>query len=139
MNNLWHTNFKADQDGVATFRYFIQAHEQGYNSLKANQQGLNNHQPLIVAAATANEQGLPFKITGNNIYTEILKPADDGKGTIVMIVNTSDAESIVNVTPQQTTGIKLWDSNLAEDKRTTLDNTFTIPGKGIKTIRIETK
>ncbi|MEB0248768.1 MULTISPECIES: glycoside hydrolase family 38 C-terminal domain-containing protein [unclassified Mucilaginibacter] len=139
MNNLWHTNFKADQDGVATFRYFIQAHEQGYNSLKANQQGLNNHQPLIVAAATANEQGLPFKITGNNIYTEILKPADDGKGTIVMIVNTSDAESTVNFTPQQTTGIKLWDSNLAEDKRAALDNTFTMPGKGIKTIRIETK
>ncbi|MET3977489.1 alpha-mannosidase [Mucilaginibacter sp. UYP25] len=139
MNNLWHTNFKADQDGIATFRYFIQAHEQGYNSLKANQAGLNNHQPLIVAAASSNEQGLSFKITGDNIYTEVLKPADDGNGTIVMIVNSGDAESTVKFTSQQPIGIKLWDSNLAEDKKSVLDNSFTIPGKGIKTIRVESK
>jgi alpha-mannosidase len=140
MNNLWHTNFKADQDGAATFRYYIQAHQGGYNSLKANQTGLNNHQPLVAAAASGNaEKGLPFKIDGVNIYIEILKPADDGNGFIVMLVNSSDVDTNVKLTSKSNTNVKAWESNLAEDKKSQLNNSFIIPAKGIMTIRVESK
>lgn len=140
MNNLWHTNFKADQEGKTTFRYFIQAHQGGYNSLKANQTGLANHQPLVVTAATLNsEKGLPFTLSGDNIYTEIIKPANDGQGTIAMIVNSGDIESSIKISPKNNASLKIWESNLAEDKGKVLGDTFIIPAKGIMTIRVESK
>ncbi|NNU33874.1 hypothetical protein HK413_06455 [Mucilaginibacter sp. S1162] len=37
MNNLWHTNFPADQGGLATFHYVFAAHASSYDSFKANQ------------------------------------------------------------------------------------------------------
>jgi len=140
MNNLWHTNFRADQEGPTVFRYYIQAHESGYNSFRANQTGLNNHQPLVAAAASTDApNALNVKIEGKGIYTEILKPADDGNAIIAMIVNSSDTETEVKLNPRNGKAIKAWESNVAEDKKESLGNTFKIPGKGIMTIRIEPK
>ncbi|MES2426006.1 MAG: glycoside hydrolase family 38 C-terminal domain-containing protein [Bacteroidota bacterium] len=138
MNNLWHTNFRAEQEeGVATFHYIFQAHANGYDSFKANQDGLNNHQPLVVAAAADGSAKLFFKIKGNNLYVESIKPADDGNGVIAQLVNSSAADVRVSINPQTTTVIKLWESNLTEDKKATLSNDFTIPAKGMMTVRIE--
>lgn len=138
MNNLWHTNFRAEQDGIATFHYFFQSHKNGYDSFKANQIGLNNHQPLLVAAASSEaEKKLFFKIDGQNIYVEVLKPADDGNGIIAQIVSCGDKDGQVNISPQTVSAIKIWESNLLEEKKSLLSNSFSIPAKGIITIRIE--
>ena len=138
MNNLWHTNFRADQEGKATFHYFMQAHENGFNSFKANQTGLNNHQPLVVSMATSvPEKGLFFKIIGDNIYIEAIKPTDDGQGVIAQLVNSGDTDSEVNISPSTVPAIKIWESNLMEDKLKELGNHFTIPAKGVLSMRIE--
>ncbi|MFD2147655.1 glycoside hydrolase family 38 C-terminal domain-containing protein [Mucilaginibacter antarcticus] len=137
MNNLWHTNFKADQDGVATFHYYLQAHDSGYDSFKANQIGLNNHQPLIAGAASTDADKLFFKVDGFNIYVESIKPADDGNGVIVQLVNAGADNSRVNMSPQGVSALKLWESNLTEDKKTQLNSNFVLPGKGIMTLRVE--
>ena len=140
MNNLWHTNFRVEQEaGPATFHYFIQGHDKGYDSFSANQTGLDNHQPFIVAAADRARDQPFFTIRGNNIYVESLKPADDGKGVIAQIVNCGGADSQVSVTPQITGGIQLWASNLLEEKAASLNTTFAVPAGGIMTIRIEKK
>jgi alpha-mannosidase len=140
MNNLWHTNFRADQQGPATFRYYFQAHSGTYDSFSANQTGLNNHQPLLAApSAQGADKGLDFKMDAANVYTEVIKPADDGKGTILMLVNSSENDSRIVLSAKNNAAIKVWESNLAEDKKSLLRNTFTIPGKGIITVRIENK
>jgi alpha-mannosidase len=138
MNNLWHTNFPADQQGLATFHYIFQAHDSGYDNFKANQDGLNNHQPLIIAAASRDASGkLFFKVDGYNVYVESIKPADDGKGIIVDLVNAGDAQTRVNLSPQGAATIKIWESNVTEDKKSSLNNNFTISAKGILTVRVE--
>jgi alpha-mannosidase len=138
MNNLWHTNFRADQEGVATFHYFIQAHDSGFDNFKANQSGLNDHQPLVVAAAAAGaEKGLFFKINGNNVYVEAIKPADDGQGVIAQLVNSGDQDSEVSIVPNNVAAIKIWESNLMEDKLKTLNSSFIIPAKGVMSVRVE--
>jgi alpha-mannosidase len=138
MNNLWHTNFRAEQDGLATFHYYLQAHATGYDSFKANQIGLNNHQPLIAGPATTGEQSqLFFKVDGANIYVESIKPADDGNGVIAQLVNAGADNSRVNISPQGTSAVKIWESNLTEDKKNTLGSNFVLPGKGIMTVRVE--
>ena len=140
MNNLWHTNFRVEQEeGPATFHYFIHGHDKGYNSFSANQAGLNNHQPLVVAAADHAGNQAFFNIRGDNIYVESLKPADDGKGAIAQIVNCSDTDSQVTVTPQTAGGIEIWESNLMEEKKASLNAAFIVPARGLTTIRIEKK
>jgi alpha-mannosidase len=138
MNNLWHTNFRADQEGPATFHYFIQAHDSGFDSFKANQTGLNNHQPFIVATASGEpEKGLFFKINGDNVYVEAIKPTDDGKGVIAQLVSCGDSDSEIRITPNNVSSIKIWESNLLEDKLKTLNAHFTIPAKAVMSVRIE--
>jgi hypothetical protein len=137
MNNLWHTNFRAEQEkGPATFHYIFRSHPTGYDGFDADQFGLNNHQPLVVAAASGSlDEQLFFNIDGKQVYVESLKPADDGNGVIAQIVSTGDSD--VTITPKTKSAIKIWKSNLAEEKVAVLDNNFKIPAKGIITVRIE--
>lgn len=138
MNNLWHTNFRVEQEeGPATFRYIFSAHPSAFNSFKTEQTGLENHQPLIAAAATADAGKLFFKLNGTNVYAEAIKPADDGKGIVVQLVNSGDADSRVSITPQAVPAVKIWNSNLMEDKKAVLPGNFVIPAKGVMTVRIE--
>lgn len=138
MNNLWHTNFRADQQGLVTFHYYIQAHENAYNSYKVNQTGLQNHQPLLVTTASAvTEKGLPFIFKGDNIYIESLKKSDDGKSIIAQLVNCGDQLSQVNIDPKNGASLKIWESNLSETRIKSLENHFNLPAKGIMTICID--
>ncbi|AYL99092.1 glycosyl hydrolase-related protein [Mucilaginibacter celer] len=140
MNNLWHTNFRADQEGPTTFRYYLSAHTGGYDSFAANQTGLNVHQQLIASAASAIQaKGPGFKLDATGVYAEVLKPADDGKGTILMLVNSTDADKEVTISSTTGSAIQIWESNLSEEKKASLNNKFTLAGKGIITLRIENK
>jgi alpha-mannosidase len=135
MNNLWHTNFRAEQEeGPATFHYFFNAHPTGFESFKAEQDGLNNHQPLMVAAASADHSQLFFKVSGNNVYIEAIKPADDGKGVVAQLVNCGTTDSRVSIIAQT---VKIWNSDLSEEKKERLNNQFIIPARGVITVRVE--
>ncbi|GAA4338983.1 hypothetical protein GCM10023149_49380 [Mucilaginibacter gynuensis] len=138
MNNLWHTNFRADQEGVVTFHYYIQAHQDGYDSYKANQTGLDNHQPLIASAASGSNDKAPFfKLDSKTVYIEAVKVADDGKGLIAQLVNSDADESSVTLSPVNTSAIKVWSSDLSEERKTQKNSTFTIAGKDVVTVRVE--
>ncbi len=47
MNNSWHTNFKASQEGIVTFKYFLKPHD-NFDYLSAYKFGVDNSQPLQV-------------------------------------------------------------------------------------------
>jgi alpha-mannosidase len=135
MNNLWHTNFRAEQDGLATFRYFITVHEQ-FDNYQANLTGMENHRPLVVAAARgkASAESL-FNITGENVYVEGIKPCYDGNGILVHLINTGDKNSPVTIKRKQQSPTIL-ESNLLEEDLTKLSNGFILPAKEIKTIKL---
>lgn len=138
MNNLWHTNFRVEQEeGPATFHYIFSAHPSAFNSFKTEQTGLENHQPLIAGPASMDAGKLFFKLTGSNVFVEAIKPADDGKGIIAQLVNSGSTDSRVSITPQTVSSIKIWQSNLTEDKKAVLPNSFIIPGKVVMSVRVE--
>jgi alpha-mannosidase len=137
MNNLWHTNFRADQDGKATFHYFFSAHMGGYDSFDANKTGLENHQSLLVAAGKDDSKGLFFKFSQGRFYIESIKPANDGKGVVAVLVSTGPADATIAITPQNVAAVKVYESDLMEDRKRLLGTNFKIPAKSIMTIRIE--
>ncbi|MBL0174945.1 MAG: glycoside hydrolase [Ignavibacteria bacterium] len=53
LNNHWHTNFRADQEGPLTFRYAIRPHGP-YDAVAAQRFGIERAQPLIAMAAYGN-------------------------------------------------------------------------------------
>ncbi|HEY3296628.1 MAG TPA: hypothetical protein VGL38_14450 [bacterium] len=54
LNNYWHTNFKADQEGIVEFRYSLQPHGP-FDSTTAAAFGQQQREPLITFPATAAE------------------------------------------------------------------------------------
>ena len=54
MNNHWHTNYRADQEGETTFRYYLRPHG-AYDAVAAARFGLETTQPLIVAPARGDK------------------------------------------------------------------------------------
>lgn len=48
MNNYWHTNYKADQEGPVRFDFFLRLHASGFNQKEAYQYGYEKKQPLLV-------------------------------------------------------------------------------------------
>jgi alpha-mannosidase len=137
MNNLWHTNFRRDQEGKTTFRYYIQAHN-AYNVEDANRYGLENHQQLVATpAAGPAEESLFFNIDAKNVYVENINPAKDGKGVLLALVNVQETPATVIL--KSSKPLSVWQSNLLEEDKTALNTTFNIPGKGVIMIRVAIK
>ncbi|CAL1517184.1 glycoside hydrolase family 38 C-terminal domain-containing protein [Chitinophaga sp. MM2321] len=140
MNNLWHTNFRREQEGITTFHYYLQVHN-AYDATAANWYGLENHQPLVVAPATgAATASLFFNIAGKDVYVENIYPASNGKGVLLQLVNAAETPTQVTLSPKNKTAVlQVWQSNLLEEYKGTPGTTFTIPAKGVIMIRVETK
>jgi hypothetical protein len=91
MNNHWHTNFKADQDGPATFRYSIAPHGP-YAADAAERFGIERAQPLIVtpAAGPVPPSKPLLTVQPQSVLVAGIKPADDGRAALVRLYNASD-------------------------------------------------
>ncbi|WP_106529976.1 glycoside hydrolase family 38 C-terminal domain-containing protein [Chitinophaga niastensis] len=79
MNNYWHTNYKADQEGVVHFRYALRPHGI-VNGSEMEKAAAVFTQPLI-ALQVKNEATLPnelFELTNNGIVVTSITPNEDG-------------------------------------------------------------
>ncbi len=79
MNNYWYTNYKADQEGVAHFRYALRPHGM-INSSEMEKYASAFTQQLI-AIPVKNEEALPpemFELTSNRIVVTSITPDEDG-------------------------------------------------------------
>ena len=139
MNNHWHTNFVAAQQGKVSFRYFIKAHEKPFGAYDANVFGTENHKPLIAAKAAGKaDERLFFTINGNNkVFVESLKPATDGKGVIMQLVNSGDDAANVLIRPLVKKGLNIWVSNILEEKLFSVKSDFIVAAKDNLSIRVE--
>jgi len=90
MNNYWHTNYKADQDGIVPLRYAIRPH-QGFETAAAKRFGLEKTQPLVVALS---DEKLPLRpplleIEPAGLVIASLRPSSDKKAWMVWLFNAS--------------------------------------------------
>ena len=77
LNNYWHTNFRADQEGVMSFRYAILPHDGPYNALDAHRFGDDRAFSLIVAPTVAGDDAsAPVNVAGGATITSIDREAN---------------------------------------------------------------
>ncbi|MCX6562012.1 MAG: hypothetical protein NTU60_00250, partial [Candidatus Aminicenantes bacterium] len=79
MNNYWHTNYKADQEGPVTLRYSIRPHGV-YNSAEVVRFGLERTRPLVVAAADLSKPlpKAPFTIASTTVKGRAFERCSSG-------------------------------------------------------------
>jgi hypothetical protein len=91
LNNYWHTNYKADQEGLLTFRFSLAPHGP-FDAVALRRFGADREQPLLVVpvAPTAPRVSAPFRLDGDGVVVSSLKPAGKGRALLVRLYNASN-------------------------------------------------
>jgi hypothetical protein len=91
MNNYWHTNYKADQEGPVTFHYSILPHA-AFSVVDAARFGTEQRQPLVVSladTATPPRSAL-LHLSSPNVLVSSIKPIANGQSWLVYLYNPTE-------------------------------------------------
>ncbi|MCX5653854.1 MAG: glycosyl hydrolase-related protein, partial [Planctomycetota bacterium] len=139
MNNHWHTNYKADQEGPAVFRYSLLPHG-AYRGEAAARFGIEAGQPLIAAPAAGDAAALStprLKVEPEGVIVATFKPSDDGKAWIVRLFGASGKaeKATLQWTDPKPHAVHLSDTS--EQRGQALSGPIDVPPFGIVTLRAE--
>jgi alpha-mannosidase len=139
MNNHWHTNYRADQEGPVTFRFFLHPHR-AYAPEQAARFGVECAQPLLALSgrdAAAARPAPPFEISSDRVLVTAFKPSDDGKAWIVRLFDASGQAETVKLSWAKPAPRRLWLSDTSERPLREARESVTVPGWGVVTLRAE--
>jgi alpha-mannosidase len=88
MNNYWHTNYKADQEGPVTFAYSIRPHA-AFDATEAAKFGTERRQPLVVSVSGSSwPLHLPLmELSSKKILVFSIKPVGASNRWLVHVYN----------------------------------------------------
>jgi alpha-mannosidase len=138
MNNHWHTNYRADQQGPTLFHYFLRAHR-GYSPLESARFGVECSQPLIVSRAPARppDRQPRFELSSDGVVVTAFKPSDDGKAWIVRLFGASGKSQSVKLAWSDPKPSRVWLSDTSEKPLVKAPRSVAVPGWGLVTLRAE--
>ena len=138
MNNYWHTNYKADQEGPVTFHYSIVPHEQ-FNGADAVRFGIEQRQPLIVTAADLSTHPATWlvRVDPAEILVTSIKPINNGNSWLMRIYNTADHDQFTRLIWNITMPITYHQSDYLESDGSLLPMEFSLPAFGTRLIRVD--
>lgn len=137
MNNHWHTNYRADQEGPTVFRFAIRAHKR-FVPEEAAMFGSACSQPLIATqASSGSSPASRLRLSSDKVLAIALKPADDGNGQIVRLFGASGKTQNVKLRWSEPAPRQVWLSDTSEKRRQPVDNAVEVPGWGVVTLRAE--
>ena len=138
LNNYWHTNYKADQEGEIVFRYAITPHGP-FDPAEAEKGGIDASQPLLpVPHREKAAQGHALlTIEPSSVIATALKPAADGKGWILHLYNAGRGTSGLRLEWHGTDRREFYRSDLTERRGEAAGFPVVMPPSGITILRIE--
>ncbi len=137
MNNHWHTNYRAEQEGPTVFRYVIRPHKL-FAADDAAKFGVDCSQPLIVAPVSGPAPGKPrLCLSSDKVLVTAFKPSDDGKAWIVRLFGASGKTEKVKLAWASPAPRQVWFSDTSEQPRAKAGSSVEVPGWGIVTLRAE--
>ncbi len=137
MNNHWHTNYRADQEGPTLFRYYIRAHKAS-SSDEAARFGISCAQPLLAAPARSERPiGSRLRVSAQNVLVSTLKPSDDGKALVVRLFESAGKASRVKLSWSTPVPREIWLSNAGETRVSRISSPLEVPAYGLITLRAE--
>ncbi len=137
MNNHWHTNYKAYQEGLVTFRYALQPHAE-YDPEKVMKFAIEISQPLLVMSAR-KEASIESRLKLNNeaVIITALKPSKDKKALILRLYSASGKDESASIIWSEPKPIGIWLSDLSERPLSKTNEVIKVPAGSIVTLRAE--
>lgn len=137
MNNYWHTNYKADQEGPVTLRYAVSPHL-GSDPATAKRLGLEASTPLVAVAAdpSAPAPRFPLSVESAALVAVSLKPAADGKAWILRLYNASDRPEALRLWGEAAVKGRIFLGDVDGAQGAALPASLEIPPSGILTLFI---
>jgi hypothetical protein len=136
MNNHWHTNYRADQEGPVWFHYAIWPHG-AYDPVAATRFGVESTEPLIVAPANgAAPAPGRLRIDPSSVVASAFKPSDDGQALILRLYNPTSQAQTARLNWSHPVS-QVWLSSAEEEQGTAAPADLAVPGLGTVTLRIE--
>ncbi|MCX6224835.1 MAG: glycoside hydrolase [Bacteroidia bacterium] len=136
MNNYWHTNYKADQEGKSVYHYAIRPHGL-FNQAEAARFGIGQSQPLILRPVAKGEPEMEplFTVSSPDVLVNGLRPLDRGKGWQVRLYNAAGSPQEVTLTP----GVKVKSVGLIVPSGEVypVDYNMLLPAYGMVTLKLE--
>ena len=137
MNNHWHTNYRADQEGQTTFRYYLRPHG-AYDALAAARFGLETTRPLIVAPARgAKPAASRLCVEPAGVLVTALKPSDDGRAIIVRLYGATGKDTVAKLAWSEPAPKAVWLSDASERPLKSAAEAIEVPAWDIVTLRAE--
>jgi alpha-mannosidase len=136
MNNHWHTNYRADQEGPVWFHFAIQPHGP-YDPAAATRFGVNSTEPLIVTpAAGAAPMPSQLRIEPAGVVATAFKPSDDGRAWIVRLFNPTARSQVAELHWNRPIH-HVWLAAVGEEQGSEAPATISIPSLGMVTLRVD--
>ncbi len=131
MNNYWHTNYKADQEGVVTLRYFLKPHA-GYRPQDAVRFGRECREELIAVAGDPSQPAVAslFHVEPENVLVSSVRPEDDGSTFLVQLYNPTNEAAKISIRRNTSSELKLTACDASGSPATTSAGGITIGAFG---------
>ena len=138
MNNSWHTNFKASQEGIVSFRYFLRAHNH-FGFLQTYKFGVDNSQPLLVLYSDnviKNYSPVVKLDSTSSLVITAVYASKDGRGVMVRIFNPTEKTGFSGLEFKNNTNIKCYLSNGDEEEIKKINDKITLSPFEVSTLKI---
>ena len=134
MNNHWHTNYRAFQEGPVVFRFAIRPHR-GTTSSEATRLATGLSQPLVAVPGrgAAPQATSLLQVDSPDVQVIALKPSDDGEALIVRLLNTSEKPATANL--KWATPRPVWLSDTGEQPLKEVSGGIAVPAWSVVTVR----
>ncbi|MCW1963514.1 glycoside hydrolase family 38 C-terminal domain-containing protein [Chryseobacterium viscerum] len=134
MNNYWHTNYKADQEGPVHYHYTLRPHE-AFDAVENEKSATAFTQPLIaIPLKEKSPAGKSlFRMNNDNIVVTSVTPQED-KGFLIRLYNPSEKEQTAAFLWEQLKPSKI--TELKSGKVLSPDEKISLSGMDVIEIRI---
>ncbi len=137
MNNHWHTNYRAEQEGLTVFRYLLWPHGP-YDQAGVAKMALEYGQRLVVAPARGDAPPEPrLGLSNHDVFVTALKPSEDGHALIVRLFGASGRDAVTELKWSEPAPQSIWLSDASEKPLRPIGGPVQVPAYGIVTIRAE--
>lgn len=135
LNNHWHTNYRADQEGRLTFRYSLTRHG-AFKPEEAAKFGTGLSQPLLVRATTPKVEPI-VKLNDPSVLITSLRPSDDRRAVLVRLYGASGQTRKVKLTWRKGAVKTVHYTDLREIPLAKTNAEVTVPANGVISLRAE--
>jgi alpha-mannosidase len=139
LNNHWHTNYRAYQEGPLVFRFVLRPHRGPCQDADASRLATSISQPLVALPG----RGAPppaeslLRVEPAEVHVVGLKPSDDGKALIVRLFGAGGKDAQARLTWPSGRSRRLWLSDTSERPLAEFSGAVPVPARGVVTVRAE--